>query len=168
MANGNGKSTGTGNAELPGFVRTNLPHWMQAVGVLAMLLGYGYQKTAEVNPDAVAPYSGMADWGAIAGLLITGGGIALNHGKDKQAQAVVEAKDNKIEEVASEPPVDAHGNSSAWITASAAMHQASLERDMPLMKAIASALESHMGSVQADNRLLSPGHPDAVPERSVA
>lgn len=161
MANGNDKSNGT--TELPGFVRTNLPHWMQAVGVLAMLLGYGYQKTAEANPEAVAPYQGVADWGAIAGLLITGGGIALNHGKDKQAQAVVNAKENEIAEVAASPPVDPHGNPSAWLSACTAMHQAAMERNLPLMKAIADALEHH-GSNGKLPTLLSPGHPDAKAE----
>lgn len=164
MANGNGKN-GNGVSELPGFVRTNLPHWMQAIGVLAMLLGYGYQKTAEQNPDAVAPYAGMADWGAIAGLLITGGGIALNHGKDKAAQAVVEAKNGEIDAAAAAPPIDANGKTSAWLTASTAMSQAAMERNIPLMKAIADALEMHLPPKES---LLSPGHPDAVAERGAA
>lgn len=114
------------------FMR-NLPHWVHAAGVLAMILGYGLKNTIDNNPDELAQYGSLSDCATILGALTTFSGIALGFGKDKKQQS-------DLKEARAAPPIGTDGKPDVRLTVAAAIHQAIADDDDDLAHRLTSAL----------------------------
>lgn len=126
------------------------------IGILMTLVGYGYQSAAANHPEEIAKLGPGADWAAIAGMLITVGGV-VSHGitaaKAKASlnsanhtiYAVSKAVDEKVAIAEASPPKDADGNYSARHTVSTAIAQAVQDKDDSFAEALVKALGSEGG-----------------------
>jgi hypothetical protein len=140
-----------------------LANIISGIGVFMMLVGYGYQNAAKDHPEVISNWGTAADWGQIAGVLITLGGLATHtlQGKTNEAAAAktIDAMHTTaitavaathagavaaVDAAAIAPPVDPQtGRPGSLVTIAAAIEQVVNEGNYKMAAALVKAVEEN-------------------------
>lgn len=126
---------------IPPHAGPTVPNIIAGIGIFMMLLGFGYQKAAADHPEVVSQMGNAVDWGQIAGVLVTVGGLVSHTVQSTSNKKNTEAA---VTHAAYAPPVDRiSGEQGAIVTAATAVQQAMIEGNHPLAGALQKAVEDH-------------------------
>lgn len=139
----------------PPQAKSMVSNLIGGVGVVMMLLGWGYQSAAKDHPEDVSNLPSAVDWAQLAGFLIAAGGyvshtIQAKSNEKDAAKAIATTHASAVAAITAAdlaPPTDpATGQKGSVITAAAAVEQAMNEGNHALAIAMATAVKENSAS----------------------